>query len=662
MAAIALAIYGISAGNEAVLILAALAMAIGSNRVFKKPGNPTDPHTQSWGGGIGATLWLPLLLATVLAAALAILRIRQADPDLLGFGLWAGSIVLAVITGLAYDHGTVFWQRAREEIRWQGWDWVIALGLTIVALALRVYLLDQHLPAMHGDEGEMGELARLALYGPGGTRGPAPLHFFRTAFLDHPNLFHHLQAVGLRLFGDSEWGLKMISAVFGALCAPLIYAVGRIGWGRVAGLTAGWLLAVSHLHIHYSRVALNNIQSVWFAALFLLLLLIVDAAGRIGARTDTPSGRSHPPAGKRPVSLRDSRLTIYILIGLTTGLSQYFYYGSRLIAVMAVVFLLMLWRTKRAAPIYIVAAASSAILAFLPMIIFYTNNFITFTNRMRGVSILNPQSLQHILGPDARWPMDLPALLWIQVEQNLAFFVRGGDVSSFYTPSNPGFDVVTVGLFWLGVGLLISQWRRFPNQLIALWLMLGVFLGGVVTDNAPNGPRLIMPLLAVYVIASGTIQWLFGAIQARWPVVQRRVLPALTAILCGIVLYLNYNFYFVQFAHINPLLPTTEIALAMESHGKEQQVYLMAAPVLYAEHGTLRFFTHDVPRHNLLDPAELGLIEAEARAAGQDIYLIVLPHRLADLDGIMQAFPNGVRQEHYDHLNRLLYVSYQIPT
>lgn len=656
LGSIALAVYGVSTGNGPLLLLAVLAMAIAS-RGLNSNQKGLD-RIRTWGSTIGPAPWLPLLIATLVCAALAIVRIRQADPDPVGIGLWATSLVLAVVTGIVYDRETVFWRRFREEVRWERVDWLIALGLTAVALALRVYLLDQHLPAIHGDEGEMGVLARLALYGPGGELGPNPLHYFRTAFLDHPNLFHYVQAAGLWAFGDSEWGLKMASVVFGALTAPLVFAAGRIGWGRTSGVVAGWLLSVSHLNIQFSRIALNNIHSVWFAALFFVLVMIVFAAGKI--RSERQLDASDVADGP-PRFAPDARITIFILIGLAVGLSQYFYYGSRLIAVLAVPLLLMLWREKRAAPLYILTAGASSILAFLPMVDFYSRDFAPFVNRMRGVSVLKPEGITHLLGPDAVWPNDLPALLWTQIERNIAFFIRDGDASAFYVREIPGFDMATVVLFWLGLGLLIGRWRHFPNQMMAWWFVIGLFLGGVVTNDAPNSPRLLIVALAVYFIASIPVQYFFDAIQSFWPSLHRRTPQVLVAILCAATLYLNFDLYFVQYARINPILPLTEIAIAMQEHGKSERVYLMGAPVLYAEHGVPRFIAKDVHRRNLFNVADLPAYVAEARASGQATYLIILSPRVGDLDAIMQMFPEGVREDRLDHLGRFLFISYLIP-
>ena len=54
----------------------------------------------------------------------------------------------------------------------------------------------------------------------------------------------------------------------------------------MAGLTAAWLLAVSHLHIHYSRIGLNNIQSVW--SLIVVLAVMAMVAHSIHVRREKP--------------------------------------------------------------------------------------------------------------------------------------------------------------------------------------------------------------------------------------------------------------------------------------------------------------------------------------------------------------------------------------
>ena len=72
------------------------------------------------------------------------------------------------------------------------------------------------------------------------------------------------------------------------------------------------------------------------------------------------------------------------------------------------------------------------------------------------------------LGPQAVWPNDLPLLLWTQVKTNLLFFLNDGDRSAFYLADIPGFDKVTVVLFWLGLGVVVAHVRRFHELALLL--------------------------------------------------------------------------------------------------------------------------------------------------------------------------------------------------
>jgi hypothetical protein len=457
LGAIIAAVYGVTQGSILALILAAVGMAAGTHRRGGRAAAHDITIMRRIGGRFFDRQWKFGAWFTLVTSVVAVFWIRESDPNLLSFGLWLVSLMAAIGTGLHYDRGSFFWLRLNAVVKWQQIDWFIMIGLLVAALVIRVYALDPYLPAMHGDEGEMGMLARLALYGPGEERGALSLPLFLTAFLDHPTLFHYLQAGAILLFGDSEVGLKLLSAIFGALCVPLIYAMGHIGWGRTEGLVGSWLLVVSHFHIQYSRIALNNIQSVWFASLFALLVAMAavlnampDQVERKGSSREESVDDIEPSPELETVETReepfrplpvlvDGRLTLFIVIGLTIGLSQYFYYGSRLIALWAIPMLLLLWRAKRATLGHVLAVGMASIVAFLPLLVFYSGNVPSFLNSMSGVNVFKPEGMQHTLGPTAIWPDDIPRLLLYQIDRNFDFFVRSGDFSAFYTASYPAF-------------------------------------------------------------------------------------------------------------------------------------------------------------------------------------------------------------------------------
>lgn len=575
-----------------------------------------------------------------------------------GFGLW-----FALRSGGGH---------VRRFVGSTGLDWLVVLVITLVALWLRLHQLNDFLPSMHGDEGEMGELARLAWLGPESGIRPVPLPLFGIGFLDHPTLFHYLQAAALSLFGNSLTGLRTLSALFGALCVPALYLLALRGWGRVAAITAAWLLAVSHLHIHYSRIALNNIQSVW--AMILLVLLFVwagerwcKADRRVGKPEDAGAGKQPAPDGSRAILL-------YLLAGLTIGISQYFYYGSRLLPVIAGLYVLLLIIRRQFTVAQFFSLGLATILPYAPLIYLYSRNWQSFLNRTQGVSSFSPEGMAQILGPDADWPQQLPLLAWEQFKRNMLFFIDSGDRSSFYLQDLPPFDTLTVVLFWLGLGLLLARIRRFSHQALFVWGSVGLLLGGILTTGSPYGPRLIVMVPAMFVIAALPLQSLATALYQLWPSAARWVLGLLLAVIGLGTLQVNYTTYFDSYQRFTPNLMPISMAHTIREHSATDTFYIYGVPNFYAEYSVLRFITPDSERYNAVTVDEVAealevrrqaVIEAshnDETTAPKGIFIIALLHRLIELDTLMQQFPGGTRQEHFSHTGQLLYVTYHLPT
>jgi hypothetical protein len=665
--AITAAIYGVMASNGLALFGALLFMAAGTQRLTSRAGEGDVRFLRMMGSRLLGQPGLFVFWLGVLLTLMAALMAREDDPALLVLALWLGGMLTMLVAGWLHDRRSRLWQRTADAVQWQRLDWALMAALFVVALALRLYMLDPYLPAMHGDEGEMGMLARLALYGPGEGLGDRALAYFRTGFLDHPTLFHYLQAGALALFGDNIIGLKVLSALFGALCAPTLFAIGRLGWGRAAGLVAGWLLAVSHLHIHYSRIALNNIESVWLMAMLVLLAVMAWVLGAIPGKRTTTDAKPPvegpvlevdvPVQGENPPH---ARMTIFIVLGLVVGLSQYFYYGSRLLAILAIPIMLILWRTRRATFEHLVVATAGSVAAFLPLMVFYFDNLAPFINRMRGVSVFNPDGLVHTLGPDAVWPNDIPALFLKQVELNLRLFIQGGDRSAFYVTDIPAFDVVTVALVWLGFGVILTQWRRFPAQVVALWFLLGVFFGGVLTNDAPNGPRLIVAIPAIFVAAGAGAQIFYNLLHHIWAAGQTRVALAVATVLAAVTLQLNYVDYFVDFRRMQIYIAVTDIGRIIHNNRDTHEVYLMGSPNLFVEYGTIRFLADGARSFNLFTPAEFPPLLDTTRAQNKDALVIALPFRYNDLLLLQEQYPGSTIEQHFDNMERLTFYTYEI--
>ncbi|MFL5802678.1 MAG: ArnT family glycosyltransferase, partial [Roseiflexaceae bacterium] len=176
------------------------------------------------------------------------------------------------------------------------WEIAALIGLTLLALLARAVMIDGIPQNFGGDEGEMGMMARDVLRG-------QLISPFSTGWLSHPTLWFFMQALALRVFGNNIFGLRMLSVLIGTATIPALYLFARPLYGRSIALVAAALLAFYHFHIHFSRLALNNIVDP-------LLALLAFAAFFHGQRTRS--------------------LFSFTLAGVLLGLAQHFYMGGRL--------------------------------------------------------------------------------------------------------------------------------------------------------------------------------------------------------------------------------------------------------------------------------------------------------------------------------------------
>jgi mannosyltransferase len=69
----------------------------------------------------------------------------------------------------------------------------------------------------------------------------------------NPPLYYAAAWVWTRIFGDSEWGLRSLSALIGTATVPVVYAAARELLDRLAALAAAGLVAVSPVMIWYAQ-------------------------------------------------------------------------------------------------------------------------------------------------------------------------------------------------------------------------------------------------------------------------------------------------------------------------------------------------------------------------------------------------------------------------
>jgi mannosyltransferase len=89
----------------------------------------------------------------------------------------------------------------------------------------------------------------------------------------HPPLYYFVLHYWVNLFGTSEFGVRLLSSLFGVLAIPMIYVVGRQLLNKEAGLVAALILALSSFNIRYSQETRMYSLIVLFALLSMYFFL-----------------------------------------------------------------------------------------------------------------------------------------------------------------------------------------------------------------------------------------------------------------------------------------------------------------------------------------------------------------------------------------------------
>jgi len=300
---------------------------------FPQPGPPrlTRLFARGW--------WL-LLPGTALLAVVAEtigewigVRALIAMSHHLQFALLCGGIALVALglTGFrlrALPHAR---PRLSADARREA---VLVILLTLAALLVRGWRLDHTVRMMIDESHFLMGITYFWAFDDVKILAPMPTN---AAF---PFLFSYGQDWAVTLIGRSFAGLRAFSVLLGGLTVPALYLLARYLYDRRTATIAALVLIGYPPHIHYSRLALNNIADPLFGTLALGLI----------AR-----------------ALHTSRRRDYVLGGVALGMTQYFYEGGRLLfPLLAAAWLgagMLLWRPRPSARGVILLALAFVLVA-----------------------------------------------------------------------------------------------------------------------------------------------------------------------------------------------------------------------------------------------------------------------------------------------------------
>jgi 4-amino-4-deoxy-L-arabinose transferase-like glycosyltransferase len=401
-------------------------------------------------------------------------------------------------------------------IRWTSWEIALLAMLFGLALLSRVWNLTNFPNNIYPDEIMTGTVATQSYLAPT-SRSPS---LFRTLWsgIDLPALWFWIVALFLKLGGTSLAMLRLPAALFAAATIIPLYGLLRATWGRYAAIAGSAIMAFSISNVHYSRLALNNIvtQFFWVTCFFFLLR-----------------------------ALRSRRPSDWVLAGLSAGLSENFYYGTRLlpfILALFMVFLLALhWKQARQYGAGFLLLAGSYFVGFGPLLVHFIRNPNLYLGRGASLLIWSPHI--PISFADFRetwntmWPVLGENLLGISTHssQDIIFF------APLLLPAESA-------LLVLGFALLVWHWRH-PAAFLILASGVGVLLvGGTLVAYPNSAPPLINHWTPAFPAFYVTLAVPIGA----WATVakselkprMRWILPATVCIALLVLGWCNLNFYF----------------------------------------------------------------------------------------------------------------------
>jgi 4-amino-4-deoxy-L-arabinose transferase-like glycosyltransferase len=434
--------------------------------------------------------------------------------------LWLGGIavVIAAAALRPVGHARQNNGEADGSPAWTWWEVAVVASIAVLALALRVWDLRDVPFNIYPDEIMTGSVVEQA-YVSGGSPAPS---LFSTMWSDVelPALWFAIVALALKLGGIGLATIRLPAALFGAATVLPFYGLVRGVWGRIAAIAGASILAFSAANVHYSRMALNNITTPFFWTVCFFFLIR---------------------------GLRSRRPTDWALAGLAAGVSEHFYYGTRLLPFILVAFVAYLrivhWCRARRYVTQFGWLVVGYLIGFGPLLSYFITHPGLYYGRGAGLMTWNriPASWHEL--------QQMCSTLWPIVSQNLlGISTQSAQDIMYYAPL---LLPAEAALLVLGVALLAWRWRH-PAAFLMLLSGLGVlFVGGTLVLYPNSAPPMLAhwtPAFPAFYAAiavpigawaGSTEVWLRG--RQRWMTIAVVVVGLLT------LAYANINFYFYRY-------------------------------------------------------------------------------------------------------------------
>lgn len=557
-------------------------------------------------GAVPADLFGTGLLVTALAGSFVATVYSQAN-EVSGrgwpsFGFWlTGILALAVFI----SREAVRARRASAALRFSWLELAGVVGLTAGAFALRFARLQDVPYPISGDEASVGLEGLRILAG-------SSTDMFRTGWSSQPTLSFLGPALSMSLFGQALVGLRLFPVLVGTLTVPTLYFLVRSMFSRPVAFLAAGLLAAMALHIHFSRIAVNNADAVLLVCVVAALLYALAA-------------------NRRP--------HWFVAAGLASGFGLYSFAGARLLFVVAFLFLAYMLAIDKGFRNYwsrvLLFAVATGVVVLPTAVYFLQHPDIAFA-RLNQMGVFQTGWLAQ---ETARSGYSAAFVLARQFLGSFAIFVGKPAISGFYGSPKPLLDPFWSTAFLVGI---MFSWIRPCDRrhaLLNIWFWSVIAFGGALIIPPPGAERVLLAAPAVAVFVALGLWNVWSLVEK---ISGKRVALAGSIATVSFLSFTSLSFYFREYT---PKFYFTDVNSEV---GTELGRYLVRQPrVAYVYFtGLPRMWYRSVPSTDFLSggvPGEdfaSGTIP-DIRGKSRPIVFVALPHLRSEVETISRRYPGG---------------------
>ena len=487
-------------------------------------------------------------------------------------------------------------------------------GITLLAAVVRLYGLGLYPRIIDGDEGLLGMFAQTT------TSGPYANPF---ALWENFGVLY-LQGVylSIRIFGANAFALRILPALSGIAAIPALYLFSRQIAGKRVALLSACLLAISHTHIHFSRIgSVGYIHSTWLVPLELFLLLAglekrkswMTAAGGV---------------------LLAVHFSVYLTSQVVVGL------------VLAFMLIALIFMRRWFLPAIRQAAAfwGGFVLMILPEASYIVGHPNEFFDRLVNSGTFQTGWLEQTMAATGQSAVGVLAGRVVHAFLSLIYYPAW----DFYGSSIPMLTLFSAVFFLLGLGIALLRVRR-PGMLLVNGYFWAPTLAIGILSIPPSADsyRMLIVLPAALLLTAVAVDETLEMIGAGWSRARSVYIFVTSGLLIGLVM-INLWAYFGDFVgqcrYGGDLAGRFAAYLGDYAQSAQQgsQVYLLSDDVfLYGTHASATFLSGGRTITNVPEP-----IEGWPGVAGDTV--IASPDRIEELQTWIHAHPGGQTEYVYD--------------